>query len=149
MLQRHVWLSLLILLACLGLPAQASAPYATPLDALLLPQTPFKTLQAGGQTPVYIQLSPRPHTQVLAHYLALTQQRDWKLDFPSLSEAQIWVQALKKSPEPEVFMLNLSHAKSKFNAYLTIGALSGTSAQVGKTIITIYTTPQAFGRSGR
>lgn len=146
---RSVWLSLLILFACLGLSAQASSPHATPLDALLLPQTPVKTLQAGGKSPVYIQLSPQPHQKVLAHYLALTQQPEWQLDFPSLSEAQIWVQALKKSRESEVFMLNLSHTKSKFNAYLTIGALTGTSAQAGKTIITIYTTPLAFGRSGR
>jgi hypothetical protein len=146
---RSIWLSLLVTFACLGLPAQALAPHATPLDALLLPRTPVKTLQAGGKSPVYLQLSQRPHTEVLSHYLALTHQNEWKLDFPSLSEAQIWVQALKKSREPEVFMLNLSHRKSKFNAYLTIGALTGTSAQAGRTIITIYTTPQAFGRSGR
>jgi hypothetical protein len=146
---RSIWLNLLILFTCLGLPAQASGPYATPLDSLLLPQTPVKMLQAGGKSPVYLQLSQRPHTEVLSHYLALTRQSEWKLDFPSLSEALIWVQALKKSREPEVFMLNLSHKKSKFNAYLTIGALTGTSAQAGQTIITIYTTPQAFGRSGR
>ncbi len=146
---RSIRLSLLTLFACLGLSAQASTPHVTPLDALLLPRTPFKTLQAGGKSPVYLQLSHRPHTEVLAHYLALTRQNEWALDFPSLSEAQIWVQALKKSREPEVFMLNLSHKKSKFNAYLTIGALTGTSAQAGRTIITIYTTPQAFGRSGR
>ena len=146
---RPFWLSLLLLFLGLGFPAQATAPFATPLDALLLPQTPYKTLKAGGKSPVYIQLSTQPHTQILAHYLALTRQPEWHLDFPNLSEAQIWVQTLEKSKKPEVFMLNLSHKKSKFNAYLTIGALTGTSGQAGRTIITIYTTPQAFGRSGR
>lgn len=146
---RAFWFSLIIFCLGLGLPGQARSPHATPLDALLLPHTPFQTLQAGGKNPVYIQLSPHHHAEVLTHYLALTQKKEWQLDFPSLSEAQIWVQALEKSKQPEVFMLNLSHKKSKFNAYLTIGALTGTSAHAGRTIITIYTTPQPFGRSGR
>jgi hypothetical protein len=127
----------------------AAAPYTTPLDSLLLPNTPLRTLQMGNQKPVYVQISPKPHAQVLAYYLKLLQQPDWQLDFPNLNEAEIWLKALKKSKQPEVFMLNLSHKKPKFNAYLTIGRLADTSTPQAQTIITIYTTPQPFGRSGR
>lgn len=126
----------------------SGVPLATPLDRLFLPEAPRRTLSTGKR-PVYVQISPWPCEVVLQHYLRLLQGTDWQLVFPTRSEAEVWLQAQQSSGLPPVYLLALAHTKTKFNAYLTIGALSETSGQKGRTIITIYTSPQAFGRFGR
>ncbi|PIQ26694.1 hypothetical protein COW36_00955 [bacterium (Candidatus Blackallbacteria) CG17_big_fil_post_rev_8_21_14_2_50_48_46] len=142
-----------LLLSVLLLTGLTSSAWATPpvkaTEDLFLPNLPLRTLQAGSRQPVYIQISPQNHAQVLKHYLALSQTPDWHLDFPSETEAQIWIETLKKTGKTPVFILSLSHLKSKLNAHLTIGALPETRELRGQTIITIYTTPYRFGRSGR
>lgn len=123
-------------------------PWATPLDRLFLPETPWRSLDTGKR-PVYIQISSWSCDAVLQYYLRLLEGGDWQLIFPSRLEAEVWLQAQQKTGQPPVYWLSLKHRKTKFNAHLTIGALHETSAHKGRTIITIYTSSEPFGRVGR
>ena len=83
--------------------------------------------------------------QVLLHYLQVSRQAPWKLTFPSQSEAITWLNALQKSKQSKVFMLNLYNLKSKVNYSLTIGELQKTSGLTARSIITIYRMQDSFG----
>lgn len=132
----------------LHLPAQAQQRNmsAEPLDQLTLPQSLQKRLVYQQGKAVWVLLNPRPVEQVLLEYLRISRQPDWKLTFPSADEAASWIEALKKSRESKVFMLNLYHLKTKVNYVLTLGALSDTRLKSARSIITIYSTDRPFGR---
>ena len=113
---------------------------------LLYPQAQLKRLDTGSRR-VYVQLTKAALPQVLAFYLAKTDQH-WHLDFPGDLEMHAWVAALEKSQEPPNFMLGLSHRKTKVNVNLTLGAVPSTSPYRGQTIITLYVSSRTFGQGG-
>jgi hypothetical protein len=140
---------LLILGFWLIFPHSASRTSILYLEQLLLPGTPLKILRSGSRHSVCVQLSSRPATEVLQHFLSLSQQRGWKLDFPSAEEAKIWLTALQSSENPPVLMLGLSESSQPLYAVITIGVVKATRATEKKTIITLDLAPTAFGRLRR
>ena len=123
---------------------KADAQHRTALDELFYPNTELKVLTYTPENKVYIQLVEASVDQLLLHYLSLSTGADWQLVFPSDMEAKAWLQGLKKSGKPPVFMLDLYHLKSKVNYNLTIGANSGTRQSKAQSIITIYSTRRSF-----
>jgi hypothetical protein len=129
----------------LAWPLAAAAQQRTGLDDLLLPQSQERRLVYRKGKPVHLLLSQRSVEEVLLHYLKLSRGPDWKLTFPSQAESTAWLEALKKTRESKVFMLNLYHLKSKVNYSLTIGELENTRALSARSIITIYSMQGPFG----
>lgn len=129
----------------LAWPLAAAAQQRTGLDDLLLPQSQERRLVYRKGKPVHLLLSQRSVEEVLLHYLKLSRGPDWKLTFPSQAESAAWLEALKKTRESKVFMLNLYHLKSKVNYSLTIGELENTRALSAQSIITIYSMQGPFG----
>lgn len=145
--------SLVLKFCCAGLLLGSSvlisplqAQQRESLDLLFYPRaTQQKVLSYGEQKRVYVQYSEDSVQEVLLHYLALTQQPQWRLDFPTGEAARAWIAALDAEQEP-VFMLSLYNLKSKLNFNLTLGPVSSTSSQRLRSIITLYSTGRPFGR---
>lgn len=121
------------------------AQHKTELDELFLPKTQQQELTYKNGQKVHVLLSTQEVEPVLLHYLKLSRQASWRLTFPSQAEAVTWLNALKKSKQSKVFMLNLYNLKSKVNYSLTIGELQKTSDLTARSIITIYRMQDSFG----
>lgn len=121
-------------------------PALSQVEQLYYPATPVKSVFHGPNVS-QVQLVTQPFGTVLQHYLKKSQEPEWDLLFPSVSEMNIWWQALQKSQKPPVVMLSLVHLKSKINFNLTIGALVNTRPRHYQTIITIYESKRSFGQA--
>lgn len=130
----------------LAQPKSATQAAPAVLPELVLPQTTRREWIYQQGKKVWLQLSPQPVEQVLLHYLAISRKPGWQLTFPAEAEAAAWLEALERSHESKVFMLNLYHLKSKVNYVLTVGELSDTRQFSARSIITIYSRQRPFGR---
>ena len=145
-LMTPVWRAVLGVGVMLLSAPQAGAQQRPPLDELILPGTQQRRLVYQGGKAVHVLLSTQPVEKTLLHYLSISRQAGWRLDFPAEAEAIAWLAALEKTGKSKVFMLNLYHLKSKINYTLTIGAVSDTRALSARSIITIYSMQRPFGR---